>query len=163
MSRSLWDLSSLTGNRTLTPCVGSMESQPLDYQEDPSVAFLKEGVPCLHHFVSLHRRFLPLSLSIQHFFTSFGARDRTYMMMFRLWQNALLEKVSPAPSSASGCAPTRMSLPLGWGPRGDGSCCSIGLLLGSPCFPWFQNSSRLTVTCPPLLVTQVLGVACPLK
>nr|KAF6403452.1 GRAM domain containing 1B [Molossus molossus] len=27
-----------------------------------------------------------------HFFTSFGARDRTYMMMFRLWQNALLEK-----------------------------------------------------------------------
>ncbi|KAB1254900.1 Protein Aster-B [Camelus dromedarius] len=36
--------------------------------------------------------FLPSSLSIQHFFTSFGARDRTYMMMFRLWQNALLEK-----------------------------------------------------------------------
>lgn len=29
----------------------------------------------------------------QHFFTSFGARDRTYMMMFRLWQNALLDKV----------------------------------------------------------------------
>ncbi|XP_061072271.1 protein Aster-B isoform X4 [Conger conger] len=28
----------------------------------------------------------------KHFFTSFGARDRTYMMMFRLWQNALLEK-----------------------------------------------------------------------
>ncbi|XP_070699638.1 protein Aster-B-like [Pempheris klunzingeri] len=28
----------------------------------------------------------------RHFFTSFGARDRTYMMMFRLWQNALLEK-----------------------------------------------------------------------
>uniref|UniRef100_A0A672R992 GRAM domain containing 1B n=1 Tax=Sinocyclocheilus grahami TaxID=75366 RepID=A0A672R992_SINGR len=25
----------------------------------------------------------------KHFFTSFGARDRTYMMMFRLWQNAL--------------------------------------------------------------------------
>lgn len=32
-------------------------------------------------------------LFFQHFFTSFGARDRTYMMMFRLWQNALLEKV----------------------------------------------------------------------
>uniref|UniRef100_A0A2I2Z8S1 GRAM domain containing 1B n=1 Tax=Gorilla gorilla gorilla TaxID=9595 RepID=A0A2I2Z8S1_GORGO len=31
--------------------------------------------------------------SEKHFFTSFGARDRTYMMMFRLWQNALLEKV----------------------------------------------------------------------
>ncbi|TRY93322.1 hypothetical protein DNTS_022920, partial [Danionella cerebrum] len=30
--------------------------------------------------------------SEKHFFTSFGARDRTYMMMFRLWQNALLEK-----------------------------------------------------------------------
>ncbi|XP_076017374.1 protein Aster-B-like isoform X2 [Genypterus blacodes] len=28
----------------------------------------------------------------KHFFSSFGARDRTYMMMFRLWQNALLEK-----------------------------------------------------------------------
>ncbi|KAF7649207.1 hypothetical protein LDENG_00145000, partial [Lucifuga dentata] len=28
----------------------------------------------------------------KHFFTSFGARDRTYMMMFRLWQNALMEK-----------------------------------------------------------------------
>ncbi|XP_067827130.1 protein Aster-B-like isoform X1 [Heptranchias perlo] len=28
----------------------------------------------------------------KHFFTSFGARDRTFMMMFRLWQNALLEK-----------------------------------------------------------------------
>lgn len=33
-------------------------------------------------------------LLFQHFFTSFGARDRTYMMMFRLWQNALLDKVS---------------------------------------------------------------------
>uniref|UniRef100_A0A3Q1H138 VASt domain-containing protein n=1 Tax=Anabas testudineus TaxID=64144 RepID=A0A3Q1H138_ANATE len=30
----------------------------------------------------------------KHFFTSFGARDRTYMMMFRLWQNALLDKVN---------------------------------------------------------------------
>ncbi|KAG9348283.1 hypothetical protein JZ751_002018 [Albula glossodonta] len=29
----------------------------------------------------------------KHFFTSFGARDRTYMMMFRLWQNALLDKL----------------------------------------------------------------------
>ncbi|XP_031716740.1 protein Aster-B isoform X12 [Anarrhichthys ocellatus] len=28
----------------------------------------------------------------KHFFSSFGARDRTYMMMFRLWQNALLDK-----------------------------------------------------------------------
>uniref|UniRef100_A0A8C4R8S2 GRAM domain containing 1Bb n=1 Tax=Eptatretus burgeri TaxID=7764 RepID=A0A8C4R8S2_EPTBU len=28
----------------------------------------------------------------KHFFTSLGARDRTYMMMFRLWQNALLDK-----------------------------------------------------------------------
>uniref|UniRef100_G1P585 GRAM domain containing 1B n=1 Tax=Myotis lucifugus TaxID=59463 RepID=G1P585_MYOLU len=33
--------------------------------------------------------------SEKHFFTSFGARDRTYMMMFRLWQNALLEKPLP--------------------------------------------------------------------
>ncbi|XP_013771400.1 GRAM domain-containing protein 1A isoform X3 [Pundamilia nyererei] len=28
----------------------------------------------------------------KHFFTSFGARDRSYMMIFRLWQNALLDK-----------------------------------------------------------------------
>uniref|UniRef100_A0A8K9X035 GRAM domain containing 1A n=1 Tax=Oncorhynchus mykiss TaxID=8022 RepID=A0A8K9X035_ONCMY len=28
----------------------------------------------------------------KHFFTSFGARDRSYMMMFRLWQNALMDK-----------------------------------------------------------------------
>ncbi|XP_048859705.1 protein Aster-A-like isoform X1 [Brienomyrus brachyistius] len=28
----------------------------------------------------------------KHFFTSFGARDRSYMMIFRLWQNALLSK-----------------------------------------------------------------------
>lgn len=38
--------------------------------------------------------FLLFFLLFQHFFTSFGARDRTYMMMFRLWQNALLDKVS---------------------------------------------------------------------
>lgn len=35
----------------------------------------------------------PLSL-LQHFFTSFGARDRCFLLIFRLWQNALLEKVS---------------------------------------------------------------------
>ncbi|XP_076869379.1 protein Aster-A isoform X2 [Brachyhypopomus gauderio] len=28
----------------------------------------------------------------KHFFTSFGARDRSYVMMFRLWQNALMDK-----------------------------------------------------------------------
>ncbi|XP_070822222.1 protein Aster-A isoform X4 [Chaetodon trifascialis] len=28
----------------------------------------------------------------KHFFTSFGARDRSFMMIFRLWQNALLDK-----------------------------------------------------------------------
>lgn len=32
-------------------------------------------------------------LSLQHFFTSFGARDRCFLLLFRLWQNALLEKV----------------------------------------------------------------------
>lgn len=30
---------------------------------------------------------------LQHFFTSFGARDRCFLLIFRLWQNALLEKV----------------------------------------------------------------------
>lgn len=29
---------------------------------------------------------------MQHFFTSFGARDRCFLLIFRLWQNALLEK-----------------------------------------------------------------------
>ncbi|XP_061675124.1 protein Aster-A isoform X2 [Syngnathoides biaculeatus] len=28
----------------------------------------------------------------RHFFTSFGARDRSFMMIFRLWQNALMDK-----------------------------------------------------------------------
>uniref|UniRef100_A0AAY4AYD9 VASt domain-containing protein n=1 Tax=Denticeps clupeoides TaxID=299321 RepID=A0AAY4AYD9_9TELE len=28
----------------------------------------------------------------KHFFTSFGARDRSFMMIFRLWQNALMDK-----------------------------------------------------------------------
>uniref|UniRef100_A0A3P9KN13 GRAM domain containing 1A n=1 Tax=Oryzias latipes TaxID=8090 RepID=A0A3P9KN13_ORYLA len=35
--------------------------------------------------------------SEKHFFTSFGARDRSFMMIFRLWQNALLDKVNPPP------------------------------------------------------------------
>lgn len=30
----------------------------------------------------------------RYFFTSFGARDKTYMMLFRIWQNALLDQVS---------------------------------------------------------------------
>ncbi|EPY84474.1 hypothetical protein CB1_000473027 [Camelus ferus] len=41
-----------------------------------------------------------------HFFTSFGARDRTYMMMFRLWQNALLEKLQRNP-----CFPLVLEVP----------------------------------------------------
>ncbi|KAG8230589.1 hypothetical protein J437_LFUL004502 [Ladona fulva] len=28
----------------------------------------------------------------RHFFTSFGARDKTYLMLFRVWQNALMEE-----------------------------------------------------------------------
>lgn len=36
---------------------------------------------------------MPLS-PLQHFFTSFGARDRCFLLIFRLWQNALLEKVA---------------------------------------------------------------------
>lgn len=30
--------------------------------------------------------------SERHFFTSFGAREKTYMMLFRVWQNALMEQ-----------------------------------------------------------------------
>lgn len=43
--------------------------------------------------VSLLQPLTPLSF-LQHFFTSFGARDRCFLLIFRLWQNALLEKVS---------------------------------------------------------------------
>ncbi len=52
----------------------------------------------LSHFflTSFPRSFLPHWYSpSQHFFTSFGARDRSFMMIFRLWQNALLDKVRP--------------------------------------------------------------------
>lgn len=34
--------------------------------------------------------------SEKYFFTSFGARDKTYLMLFRVWQNALLDQVSRA-------------------------------------------------------------------
>ncbi|KAG8197913.1 hypothetical protein JTE90_020292 [Oedothorax gibbosus] len=30
--------------------------------------------------------------SEKHFFTSFGARDKTFLMLFRIWQNALMEQ-----------------------------------------------------------------------
>ncbi len=30
----------------------------------------------------------------KHFFTSFAARDKAYMMLFKLWQNALLDQVN---------------------------------------------------------------------
>ena len=30
----------------------------------------------------------------KYFFTSFGTRDKTYLMMFRVWQNALADNVS---------------------------------------------------------------------
>lgn len=84
------------------------------------------------------------------------------MMMFRLWQNALLEKVSPAqllqPQDAH---PPRMFFPLGRGSTGAIALnCDIGLLQRSPCLSWFWKSSRLPY--PPLLVTQVLRVAHPL-
>ena len=31
--------------------------------------------------------------SDKYFFTSFGARDKTYLMLFRVWQNALMDQV----------------------------------------------------------------------
>ena len=33
--------SSLTRDQTQTPCIGSLESQPLDHQESPREGFLK--------------------------------------------------------------------------------------------------------------------------
>lgn len=29
----------------------------------------------------------------KHFFTSFASRDKTYLMLFRIWQNALMDQV----------------------------------------------------------------------
>ncbi|XP_077524724.1 GRAM domain containing 1B isoform X7 [Amblyomma americanum] len=34
----------------------------------------------------------------KHFFTSFGARDKTYLMLFRIWQNALMEQEEELPN-----------------------------------------------------------------
>lgn len=33
----------------------------------------------------------------KYFFTSFGARDKTYLMLFRIWQNALLDQPMTSP------------------------------------------------------------------
>ena len=30
----------------------------------------------------------------KHFFTTFATRDKTYLMLFRIWQNALMEQVN---------------------------------------------------------------------
>lgn len=43
-------------------------------------------------------RLIPNAIQIEtdkekFFFTTFGARDKTYLMMFRVWQNALMEQV----------------------------------------------------------------------
>lgn len=46
--------------------------------------------PCSDHVCP---RMLTAPSLLQHFFTSFGARDRCFLLIFRLWQNALLEKV----------------------------------------------------------------------
>ena len=37
--RGMWDLSSPTRDRTHTPCLGSVESQPLDHQGSPLSVF----------------------------------------------------------------------------------------------------------------------------
>ena len=38
--RGMWDLSSLTRDRTCMPCIGSMQSSPLDYVGSPSFRVL---------------------------------------------------------------------------------------------------------------------------
>ena len=37
MPHGMWDLSSLTRDRTCTPCIGSAKSQPLDPQGSPLI------------------------------------------------------------------------------------------------------------------------------
>ncbi|KAH0625029.1 hypothetical protein JD844_033047 [Phrynosoma platyrhinos] len=51
-------------------------------------------------------RLIPNAIQIategeKFFFTSFSARDRSYLHIFRLWQNALLEKIRKAHTSCS--------------------------------------------------------------
>lgn len=78
----------------------------------------------------------PLSL-LQHFFTSFGARDRCFLLIFRLWQNALLEKVGLGESWTRGLEAGR-----GWG-----GTMEPGILgLGGP-LQLFSMSSSSHCTC----------------
>lgn len=87
------------------------------------------------------------------------------MMMFRLWQNALLEKVSAAHQllQPQGANLPRMFFPLGSGPIGVIALPVTLARCGSPCFLLVLEVPRLTVShvffSP--LVTQVLAVAHP--
>ena len=56
MPYGMWDLSSLTRDRTCDPCIGNAESLPLDHQESPLPLFL--AAISLPSFV--HGEFSPL-------------------------------------------------------------------------------------------------------
>ena len=43
--QDMWDLSSLARGQARAPCIGSVESQPLDSQGSPSLCFLKNKIP----------------------------------------------------------------------------------------------------------------------
>ena len=43
--QDMWDLSSLARGQACAPCIGSVESQPLDSQGSPSLCFLKNKIP----------------------------------------------------------------------------------------------------------------------
>ena len=44
----MWDLSSPTRDKTLTPCSGSVEYKPLDHQGNPFVTFRERERDLLH-------------------------------------------------------------------------------------------------------------------
>lgn len=72
---------------------------------------------------------IPFSL-LQHFFTSFGARDRCFLLIFRLWQNALLEKVGLGESWTRGLEARRGRGPMEPGMLGLGGPLQL-FLMGS--------------------------------
>ncbi|KAH0631355.1 hypothetical protein JD844_005647 [Phrynosoma platyrhinos] len=53
--------------------------------------YLSENWICFYSNIFRWETTISIQLK-EHFFTSFGARDRCFMLIFRLWQNALLEK-----------------------------------------------------------------------
>ena len=88
--------------------------------------------------------FILLSL-LQHFFTSFGARDRCFLLIFRLWQNALLEKVGLGESWTRG-----LEVGLGRGDHGARDARTRGTPPALPHGQQVQRTCSFSIGHPPL-------------